>query len=139
MTCTDCADDMYVPKLQRDAMSFPYSLLSALKMLSAQNQMVFLLRPLQQLFQSREYPGYTDTKFAWEDDDEDGDDARAGNSNEEQEIVAPRQESSAVENAENNREDKSEANAVTEKVPVEIPREKVFRSDIDSSDDDYSL
>ena len=30
-------------------------------------QVVFLLRPLQQLFQSREYPGYTDVKFAWEE------------------------------------------------------------------------
>ena len=98
--------------------------------------MVFLLRPLKQLFQSREYPGYTDTKFAWEDDDEDGDNARVGNSNEGQEIGAPRQESSAVENAENNQEDESEADAATEeKAPVDIQREKV----IDSSDDEYSL
>ena len=29
---------------------------------------MYLLRPLQKLFKTREYPGYTDQRFAWEDD-----------------------------------------------------------------------
>ena len=47
-------------------------------------QVVFLLRPLQQLFQSREYPGYTDVKFAWEEDDNDDDDDDEDNGDEDQ-------------------------------------------------------
>ena len=36
-------------------------------------QVVFLLRPLQQLFHHRDYAGYTDEKYAWEKEDlEDG-------------------------------------------------------------------
>ena len=31
-------------------------------------QVVFLLRPLQQLFRRRDYVGYTDAKYAWEDE-----------------------------------------------------------------------
>ena len=90
--------------------------------------MVFLLRPLQQLFQSREYPGYTDTKFAWEDDD-----GHQDNGNEEQDVAAHLQESNVTANIENQGGAGTDA-AVEENVPVEIPK-KVC----DSSDDEYSL
>ena len=97
-------------------------------------QVVFLLRPLQQLFQSREYPGYTDTKFAWEEDDE-----SEGNGDKEQEVVAPRQEpNDSAENTEH-RDDGGDASAAIAKIPVEIPKEKAHGIDIDSSDDEYSL
>ena len=88
--------------------------------------MVFLLRPLQQLFQSREYPCYTDAKFAWEDDDGNED-----NGDEEQDNGTHRHESNVTENSEN--QGSGGTNAV-ENVPVEIPK-KVY----DSSDDEYSL
>jgi len=120
---------------------------------------VFLLRPLQQLFQRKEYPAYTDTKFAWEDDDNDGDDkgssqtdvspietgsigghanaGSTGSSNGEDENV-PLQGLNAAGKTEYH-DNGGNANAVTEKASAGIPPKKAGDADIDSSDDEHSL
>lgn len=100
---------------------------------------MYLLRPLQKLFETKKYPGYTDVGFAWEDDaipsipvENDGAAAVAA-------AAATRALAAVANDEAATSNDNAGAQVAVKEETVAPSRAMERETDIDSSDDEHSM